>query len=532
MYKVMLIDDDVPMLKFLQQLIDWESLEVKIVGTTYSSVKALDMFAECMPDFVITDIGLPKMNGLDLAAEFLKIHPGVRIIFLTCHEDFHYAKQALQLNADDYLIKDELTAEQLEQSVRKCVRVIRTQISSTQQEDYREELNRNKDLLKQSLWERLLKGGCDETLRGYARRLDIRWERPFFKLGYCYIHYSTFVTQYDSKDIELIRYGIYNMGCELARHYDSITLFYTNEVLVALLNYQPDLKVDAQQYLETFFSELEGQCSRLFKVKIGFVLGGAKMALTALGTEFHDMKRSTREVYYSSSHMHIWKRADSIVPHEEKAVTLEPESTELSRAMESGDPGLLRAAIQGLAKKAETTRLNPMSLKQACARSLRLMELKHPQSGGDERFYMFLGAAHRLQDTLDLVQVKAGQMIAGPKTERDLTFEEPKLQAIQQYIYKHLSENISSIDVANHLFLNPSYFSRYFKRLTGNNFTDYVHQYKMKEASNLLKNQDDSVEWVALKLGYSDRTYFSKVFKKYLGITPGEYKAREQRKSP
>lgn len=60
MYRVMLIDDDVPMLKVLQQMIDWEANNLQIAGSTYSSAKAMHMFEEVRPDIVITDIGLPQ----------------------------------------------------------------------------------------------------------------------------------------------------------------------------------------------------------------------------------------------------------------------------------------------------------------------------------------------------------------------------------------------------------------------------------------------------------------------------------------
>lgn len=126
MYRVMLIDDDVPMLKVLRQMIDWEALNLQIVGSTYSSAKALLLFDEVQPDIVITDIGLPQTNGIELAERFTREKPDTRIIFLTCHEDFHYAQQAVKLKADDYLLKDQLTGEQLEQSLGKSVRLLKS----------------------------------------------------------------------------------------------------------------------------------------------------------------------------------------------------------------------------------------------------------------------------------------------------------------------------------------------------------------------------------------------------------------------
>ena len=80
MFKIMLIDDDVPMLKVLQQMMDWEQLSLSLIGSAYSSVKALQMFKELLPDIVITDIGMPQMDGLQLSAEFKKIKPRANLL--------------------------------------------------------------------------------------------------------------------------------------------------------------------------------------------------------------------------------------------------------------------------------------------------------------------------------------------------------------------------------------------------------------------------------------------------------------------
>src|SRR5574342_656542 len=125
MINIMLVDDDVPMIKYLLKLINWEDHGLNVVGTSYSSIKALEMFKKYKPDLVISDIGLPQMNGLELAEELKQIKPNVRMIFLTCHEDFHYAQKAIQLNADCYLIKDGLTREQLEDSLEKSIKKIK-----------------------------------------------------------------------------------------------------------------------------------------------------------------------------------------------------------------------------------------------------------------------------------------------------------------------------------------------------------------------------------------------------------------------
>ena len=94
----------------------------------------------------------------------------------------------------------------------------------------------------------------------------------------------------------------------------------------------------------------------------------------------------------------------------------------------------------------------------------------------------------------------------------------------KQYIEEHYSEKIVLKDLANELFVNADYFSSVFKKDVGIGFNDYLRQYRMTIAQQLIRSGAYSLEQVAEKVGYSDPKHFSKSFKKTLGVSPAEYK--------
>jgi two-component system response regulator YesN len=98
------------------------------------------------------------------------------------------------------------------------------------------------------------------------------------------------------------------------------------------------------------------------------------------------------------------------------------------------------------------------------------------------------------------------------------------IRLAKQYIQEHYSEQIKLEDVANKVYLSPSYFSNIFKKETGQNFTDFLVDYRMQEAKELLRNADLSVNEIADRVGYVEQRYFSKLFKKVVGIKPTEYR--------
>ncbi|OPA78754.1 DNA-binding response regulator [Paenibacillus selenitireducens] len=523
MHKVMLIDDDVPMLKVLQQMIEWDSLNLHVVGSTYSSTKAMQMFQETSPDIVITDIGIPQKSGIELATIFRQQKPDTRVIFLTCHEDFHYAQQAVKLNADDYLLKDKLTAEQLEQSLVKSIRLLKSKPMAIEQEVS----NYNRELFKQGLLQKAMSGAHAKSTVGYAAQLGISWDYPWFMLGLVHIQYSSYATHYTKSNLPLIYYAIYNIAIEVSAFYEGITPFVEQGHLVILYNYRLDLAHNASSRMQSYMQELCYKCCEFLKLQVSLLVMPDKLELGTLGSAYHQLVQEKKE-FYKAKDLKVIDRNDlqQHVFFPMPQGFLDPYKSDLERAILKNDQEVMKSIVSRIEMTAEESRIEPVELVRELSMTLRSMELMFSRWKSNEEIYVYLSSARSLKDVMTLVLRKLEHIAQYRQQGSGPVIKEPKLQVIQQYIDQHLSDNITSIDIARYLYLNSSYFSRYFKRLTGINFTDYVHQYKMKIATNMLKSSSQSLESLAMGLGYSDRTYFSKVFKKYVGTTPSEYKTR------
>lgn len=525
MINIMLVDDDVPMIKYLRQLINWEEHGLNIVGTSYSSIKALELFKQYKPDLVISDIGLPQMNGLELALELKQIKPDVRMIFLTCHEDFHYAQKAIQLNADRYLIKDELTKEQLEESLINSINKVKETTVSLEGLSYKEILNRNIELLKHSLFDRLIKRDEPEILLQFAKKLDISWQYPSFILGTGHLSLSTFMEKYSYQDLSIIKYGFYNIACDIAKKYHGITFFNEEESIVFVFNYRQNIKFDHHQYLQSLLKEVQEKIFEFLGLEISFIFGRQSYDIKNIGFVFQQMVRNRYRFFYNKVSILNWDMQTNQSAFCPISRLLDKEMSELVFAVQEKDSKKVKEILTFITQTATEKNLDPEELKKVIARRIRLIELQYIETGNEE-FYSFLEECSRLSDAVKLVENKLAQLIQWNGKTDGASSREPKLQEIDQYIIENLSENVTSTDVATHLYMNPSYFSRYFKRLTGENFTDYVHRFKIGVAAKILEQTGESVEEVAIKCGYSDRTYFSKVFKKYTKMTPREYRSK------
>jgi two-component system, response regulator YesN len=98
----------------------------------------------------------------------------------------------------------------------------------------------------------------------------------------------------------------------------------------------------------------------------------------------------------------------------------------------------------------------------------------------------------------------------------------------QKYVQFHLGEKISLTEVADHLHLNSSYFSRMYKKETGEGFVEYVTRLKMEKAIELLDHSIKSVEQIAYELGFDSKSYFLKTFKRFYGVSPKSHKYKDK----
>lgn len=121
MYKLLLVDDEPEVTEGLTVEIDWERCGFAEVMTAGNGKEAAELFEKLEPDVLITDISMPYMNGLELAEWVKKTYPLTRIVILTGYDEFEYAKQAIRLQVDEYVLKP-FSAAQLTETVREVAR--------------------------------------------------------------------------------------------------------------------------------------------------------------------------------------------------------------------------------------------------------------------------------------------------------------------------------------------------------------------------------------------------------------------------
>ena len=188
-YQVMLADDENDVLEVIQKKIDWNALGLEEPVKASNGVEALELAEKVQPDIVMTDIKMPYMDGLELARQLRQLYPDIRIIILSGFDEFEYAKEAVHLNAVEYLLKP-IDSEYLTAVFRKITASLDQEHEERQnQKILQQYYQQSLPVLQENFFISLVQGRVpEEELEKYCKRLS---DLPAWSLLYsCSLSYK------------------------------------------------------------------------------------------------------------------------------------------------------------------------------------------------------------------------------------------------------------------------------------------------------------------------------------------------------
>ena len=210
-YKVILVDDEEVVIQAIKNRISWEQLDLQIVGSATNGVKALELVEKLQPDIVITDIRMPYMDGLELCGSIKQKYPATKLLLFTGFDDFEYAREAVHLEIEEYILKP-LNLPEITDVFRKLRAKLDKEINEKKNTDllkkyYEESL----PLLQTNFYSTLVEGRIPENeLEHYIQDYRIRLEAPL----YCCTIIHTSASQVpENMDVKLLSLSVERHKC-------------------------------------------------------------------------------------------------------------------------------------------------------------------------------------------------------------------------------------------------------------------------------------------------------------------------------
>lgn len=535
--RILIVDDDATMRIALKSLIAWKQHGYELIGEAADGKSALDIAKVEFPHIIITDMKMPVMDGLTLIRKIYEegLHPV--FLVLSSYDDFELVKSALKLGAFDYLLKVELESTVL----LNCLNEARNQITADPHQviSHRSRLEKQNRLLKDILCnifysESEMKlemeacGMCFDTLPIYCF---------FIKAGDLYKFEENTEEEYDT-----FRFSVLNVVTEIVQDcFDAYCVegktgeFY---VLASLKKFLTD---------ESPHSIMVSTVRRIQEMLRQYLNLPCVIGISEGGLSLKELKLSCRQASEAVRTQYYMSRQDII---EWKDC-----HTPIQQDLLMNDRVEVLQAKQQLKNALLTLNLNDTvsSLRQfsslICATAFQLnmilflvleificvqevfdqfgIESKIILKKSWKSYYFFLS----IQDTKK-AQLWINDLIT------DLTeyiHEENNkeyrriIERAKKIIHRYYSEKLSLTYLANEVHLNPSYLSTLMKKYIGMNYSEYLTYVRIEAAKQMLTNSDEKISVIASQVGYDDQFYFNRLFKRTVGISPGEYRKRTGR---
>jgi len=529
MYNLLIVDDEEVAIQGILRGIDWSTLPVGQIFTAYDAEEAKLVYRDQQVHVMVSDIDMPRENGIALL-DWVNAHsPRTATIFLTGHANFTFAQQAVQLGSFDYLLKP-IDHDKLKNCVAKAIRAVQEREEEAAYfktyEYYYDQWKCQLPLLVERLWQdvfHLRISATAEQLEPLYKLygVDLAFDQPILPL---LISIEEWKKEWSARDEEIMTYALKNAASELLLGDHPGQVIQERNGMLFVLLYRPEAGMEKQ--LKQRCEEYIRKCSELLYVVVSCYIGES-VQVGELRTAVHALEEMERANVCQMGK--VQQLADD--RRGRKMTALAPNLQEWAALLEHGKAAELRARIDELFDR------------------LRNEQIDHT--------YMvnyYFGLVHVVFQLLQRRQIAPGDIYAGRqwrggenamkslKTMRAWTLEftglavehlgrqagevSQTVASVKRYIQDHLQTELNREAVAAHVYLNPAYLSRLFRKETGQSLTDYLVDVRMARAKSELERTNVKISDIALSVGYCNFSHFSKLFKKMTGLTPHEYRKK------
>jgi two-component system, response regulator YesN len=514
LYTLMLLDDEPILLDGLLHTVDWAAEGFEVVCTAHHGFEGIEQYLDNQPDAIITDIRMRFMDGLDFIRAIRRMDQDVEIAIMSAYDVFDHAQRALELGVSEYLLKP-LDPKK----IAHCLEQLRVRLDKRRSISYR---------LKQA--EQYLSKQNEELTCLARKRLLLGTAQPeelcYLNLGDLSRPGSWQALLVSSNDTALMGVPIEKMlSAALGPSLTYLALF-------------DDGKVCAVQDVSVSGTPIEGieACLKRIEDTLGVravaALGDEVSALTALDQSFHSAEKRLQMAAIAGIYGLI-TRSDALFRSERFCYPYDLELT-LMRIIPNGTGQQISDWVDALsAFLTGYPDYFSMTIRSAFHRALqRMVEIDGiPLSEYPSwlnRLEMILGLPtgrweeelkHTLEALVDSLNCPDAGFLGG--------YLLGLVEEVKRFTLLNLSEPELNLRMAAaNLHMSAPYLGRVFKRAAGKSYSNYLNECRIEKARQLLSMNEVRVCDVAQRVGFDNQPYFQVLFKKQVGVTPGDYRSR------
>ncbi len=502
MKKVMIVEDEELILQGIRNILDWEQLGLEVVHLAHDGTEALQMWEQEPVHIVVTDISMPEMDGLTLLRKIREKEEQVRFIILTGYDEFDYAREAIRLGVENYILKP-IDEEELKRQLQETVQKL-------------EEMDKKKIqyIDEKAQWMHFLNGKSPKEECGkFAGMLGLK------ESG----NYHAAVMKWNMDGLKETK--ITDVILEMKKDIRLRAVHLPPDSLLLILSEECMDEAQAAEY----FAELQNQIDSSFEVMTFIGTGPSFQHFEQLPKSYQSARKLQKylliEGYGSciSQSQTESRRTESIRMDEDKLrkLILKKEKDLAVDYMED-------LFINNIRKDASAGALYQVAVKMA----VLLEDIKKEYKLKSVRFHDLTELIETIFGADDIHGIKAAFVseiteIIACMHEGDSQYT-PVVRQIIAEVQRNYKEDMNLKTLAYKYHMNASYLGQIFQKETGYSFAQYLSNTKNSIAKDLILNTNMKINDIAKQAGYPDTSYFYRKFKQCYGVSPASM--REMKK--
>ncbi|WP_338553146.1 response regulator [Paenibacillus sp. KS-LC4] len=532
MKKVMLVDDEILVRESIRDCINWEQEGFIFCGDASDGELALPLIEQRQPDILITDIKMPFMDGLELSAIVRERMPDIKIIILSGHDEFEYARAALRVGVEEYCLKPVSAAD--------IVKTLHDVSRSIDRERYERELLEKKQLAQGGSAEQLRHKLLSDLCSGFITTAEALHQAGSLSIGLTASYYAAAISD--------IRCTEGSVSVDLATQQQTELLLHEaiGSLLPGALSYKRSqtetiwlLKSESlpqlQEVLARFASSWKEQAERSAGCTIAVGIGSIQDRLQGIHSSFLEAEDDKHWRRLSGQNRKALRDAASGLS-EQSVVAQRQRFIDF---LKLGTPAKTEAFIASFAAGFQQLDwrgafygyylLNDLTIEAVhIAKSIQ----RNPDMPKEQldKLQLAMSEVRSQEDACCYLQALLSQFWQWRAGAADKYAE--MLNQVKDYILKHYGDDHLSLnDAAEHVRVSPSHLSKVFSQETGQTFIEFLTHTRIRKAMELLQASNAKSYEIAHQVGYNDAHYFSNLFKRVTGMTTTQFRKQQEQDS-
>ena len=511
--KILIVDDEVLTRNGLQANIDWKSLQIKEVLEADDGQSALEMAKKHKPEIVLTDIRMPRMDGVTLAAKLRELFPNTSIIFMSGYSDKEYLKAAIKLKATSYVEKP-INNKEVESAIEEAIKTH----NLLEQNKYTKTIQQNTRSSQLALMLTRPLNLEDMNYQANVNALMVEFQ-PSTYFVTILVKLNQMVSVVGEERIEELFDKLKNYS-----KIKKISLLYAvkNEsfIVLNLFSNTKLLESAVLDYVRYVKECMDKICP--FFIAIGNAVNGPERAYESYNNAVLLIQGSF--FYPYNSILNRLDRADHNLSY------IEEQTDKFRQAITEQEFDLAKHSVNDLYRHLKSgNTLLPSQVKDLYYKLFSAIEnvyvsLMITQQEGLSTIWDIISESQILDELNALLLEKMEELIQAINNRQP---ENPIIFMMKEFIHKnYFMDSLSVKNISEYIHLSTAYACTLFKNETNQTLNQYLTDFRIEKAKQLLADPRNKISDISSKVGYTDGNYFAKSFKKSVGLSPSEYREK------